>query len=107
MESLWGTDVIIELMNQGTDLTHRNPIQNGTVLHFWAGTPYNDLNSDQENSLAVVKLLVEKGADLLALDDWAFTPILEAANGRMGKCPNLMVLGYLLEKDAVTAEERK
>jgi len=29
-------------------------------------TPYDDTNSHQEDSLAVVKLLVEKGADLQA-----------------------------------------
>lgn len=42
-------------------------IQNGTVMHFWDGALYNEYNSDQEDSLAVVNLLVRKGADLLAM----------------------------------------
>jgi len=104
MDSIWTKDecgavAITELIKNGMDLAQREPIKNGTVLHYWAGTPYDDTNSHQEDSLTVVQLLVEKGADLLALDSWGFTPLLEAANGRDGKGPNLNVLNYLLEKD--------
>jgi len=73
-------DVITELVNNGMDLKQCDPFENGTVLHHWAGN-----FDEQEESMTIVKLLIEKGADLLALDGWSFTPLLEAANGRSGE----------------------
>jgi len=102
-----GAEATINLINSGImDLTKRESFQNGTVLHLWAGTPYDFYNSHQQDSLAVVKLLVDKGADLLALDSWRSTPLLEAANGRSGERPNLEVLDYLLEMDVYSQAEK-
>jgi len=75
-----GANAVTELINNGMDLTQREPSQNRTVLHYWAGTPNYGHKSHQKDSLAVVKLLVEKGADLQALDNWSFTPLLGASD---------------------------
>ncbi len=66
-------DAVTKLINNGMDLIQRELFQNRTVLHYWAGTRYDDYSSHQKDSPAVVKLLVEKGADLHALDSWGFT----------------------------------
>ncbi len=65
------------------------------------------INSDQEDSLEVVRLLIEKGADLVAFDDWGFTPLLIAANGCFrGDRLNLKVLNFLLESSAWNFKKR-
>jgi len=81
-------DALAKLMNQGMDLTQWCSPQNRTDLHYWAAghyfytIPTDDITSHQEDSLAVVKLLVEKGADLLTLNSLGLTPLLAAAIGR-------------------------
>jgi len=97
---------VLMFINNGMDLTWRDPLKNGTILHYWAGTPFNYHNSNQENSLAVVKLLIEKGTDLLAVNSLGYTPLLEAATGRDGECPNLVVLDFLLERDEYSRLEK-
>jgi len=63
--------------------------------------------SRQEDSLRVVKLLIENGADLLALDNWGFTRLLEAANGsHRGDLPTLSVLDFLLEREEYSRAEK-
>ena len=102
-----GADAITKLIKQGMDLVQREPFQNGTVLHFWAGTPYDANSSNQEDSLGVVKLLIKKGADLQALDSWGFTPLLEAANGGpYRRHPNCRVLDFLLERNEYSRAEK-
>jgi len=97
-------DAIIKLINQGMDLGQRSSFFKETVLHYWAGghcfskLAMDDGFSHQEDSLRVVKLLIEKGADPLASNNWGFTPLLEAAKGPYrGELPNLKVLDFLLE----------
>jgi len=76
---IWsGADAVTDLINNGIDLFQREPLKNGTILHYWAGTPYVHRSSNQVDSLAVVKLLIEKGADLQAINSWGFTSLLEA-----------------------------
>jgi len=107
-------DAVTKLVNQGMDLTLRCPfMMDGTVLHYWASGFYFSgfwkavIRPDQEDSLAVVKLLVEKGADVLALDDWGFTPLLVAANGLFsGDHLNLKVLDFLLEREEYSRAEK-
>ena len=107
-------DCITKLINQGMDLTQRSSFFNETVLHYWAGglnfsnVALNDGISYQEDLLRVVKLLIEKGADLLALDNWGFTPLLQAANGGSyrGDLPNLTVLDFLLERKEYSRAEK-
>jgi len=107
-----GCDVnaINKLISQGVDLTQRGSLENGTVLHYWANGPYNTAADDgsihQGDSLDVVKLLIEKGADLLAINSWGFTPLLEAANGRNDDRPNLKVLDFLLEREEYSRAEK-
>ena len=90
----------MKLINQGKmDLTQRTPYFNETVLHYWAGGldefAMDHEISHQEDSLGVVKLFVEKGADLLAVNSWGFTPLIVAANGPYRGLPNLKVLDCL------------
>ena len=66
---------VMKLINQGMDLAQRSSLQNETVLHYWSKGPYNffytnmnDGSICQEESLTVVKLLINKGADLLAVN---------------------------------------
>jgi len=105
-------DAITKLINQGMDLKQRSSFFKETVLHYWAGGHYlsniamNDGISYQEESLEVVKLLVENDANLLAVNNWGFTPLLEAAKGPYrGDRPNLMVLDFLLETNEYSREE--
>jgi len=97
---------VVMFVNSGMDLTWRDPVKNGTILHYWTGTPFNHHNSNQEDSLAVVKLLIENGVDLLAVNSLGYTPLLEAATGRDGEFPNLMVLDFLLERDEYSRLEK-
>jgi len=106
-------DAVTKLINQGMDLTQRAPFFNETVLHYWAGVLYfskSPTNADiayQEDSLRVVKLLIEKGADLLALDDRGFTPLLVAANRPYcGLSINLKVLDFLLTRKEYSRAEK-
>lgn len=102
----FGADALTELINNGMDLLQRDPLMNGTILHLWAGTPFDEDSSRQEDSLAVVKLIVEKGVELQAVNRWGFTALLEAANSRDGECPNLVVLDFLLERDEYSRLEK-
>jgi len=114
-------DATIKLINQGMDLTHQTSFFNETVLYHWAGgldlcefadgLDFCEFFMDpgisyQEDSLRVVKLLVRKGADLLALNSWGFTPLIEAANGPCHGLPNLKVLDFLLERDEYSQAEK-
>lgn len=70
-----------------------------TVLLLHNATPLGsvpDGGVTEEQALSVVKLLVDKGADLLARDYLGFTPILRSAI-RL----NLIILDHLLEGDGV------
>jgi len=96
-------DVITELINHVMDIKQREQFTNRTVLHYWAG----DIElEEQEESLTIVKLLIEKGADLLALDYWGFTPLLKAAIGREIECTNVKVLDFLLEREEYSRAEK-
>jgi len=103
-----GAEAVTKLLNNGMDLDQRDLfLYGGTVLHYWAGTPYdkND-NSRQDDSLAVVKLIIEKGADLQAVNRKGFTPLLEAATGRIGVRSNLEVFDFLLERGEYSRAEK-
>ena len=106
-------DFITKLLNKSMALMQRSSFFEDTVLHYWAGghyfgnIPMDDGISQQEVSLGVVKLLIEQGKDLLALDSWGFTPLLEAANGSYhGDLPNLKVLDFLLESEEYSKAEK-
>jgi len=94
-------DVITELINHDMDLKQCDQFTKGTVLHYWAGGI-----KEQEESLTIVKLLIEKGADLLALDFRGFTPLSRAAIGRADVCINVEVLDFLLERSDYSRAEK-
>jgi len=77
MERMCGVDAITELINHGLDLKRRYPPTGETLLHSMAS---RSRNFTEEDSLPIVQLLVEKGADLLARDNVGFTPLLLAAD---------------------------
>jgi len=104
-----GVEATIALINHGLDLNQccrdfpRAP--NSTIIHDWAGR-----NNQEEDSIVIVKLLVEKGVNLLAKDDEGFTPLLRAAYGNRGYLgghgPNLKVLDFLLEREEFNRMEK-
>jgi len=108
MMPLCGIDAITELVNHGMDLNHRTLSENGTILSYWVSWPHNQTEiGTEEDSLVVVKLLIEKGVHLLAhRDEWGFTPIIEAAYGRNGVRPNYTVLDYLLERTDISLMDK-
>ncbi len=79
------TTLLIEL---GMSVTQQDPVGR-TILHHLAGPA---LMNDTE----VIKLLVEKGADLNARDSEGMTIIMAAAIGN-NELPNLPIFKYLLE----------
>jgi len=96
MKSNCGAEAAKALINHGLDLTQRDPTSSMTILNFWAR---RTVDVTEEQSLSVVKLLVDQGADLLARDRHGLTPILTAAIG--GITPNFSVLDYLLKRNDV------
>jgi len=105
MEKLCGSDAIIALINHGLNLKRRNPSTGETLLHSVAS---RSRYFNEEDSLAIVKLLVEKGADLLALDENGYTPLRKAADDTYNdhRSLNLAVLDFLLERDEYNRMEK-
>lgn len=105
------TTAITALINSGMSLEQRNPYHGYTVLHHWAGNPLGILlesRTEEQSPLAVVKLLVEKGANLMALNNNGFTPILKAAHEFLAHSSreNYSILEYLLERDEIDRKEK-
>jgi len=88
-----GINTTTTLVNHGLNLKQSDPSSGQTVLHY---IHY----SNKAASLAFVKLLIEKGADLTARDDQGFTPLLLAAKA------NWIVLDYLLDRDEYSRMEK-
>ena len=106
---LCGFEAITHLINYGMALDQRTN-EGKTILHDWTGQPIQiDNEGRKEDSIAVIaKLLVEKGADLTALDDYGFTPIFVKASHceEFWFRPKLNVFDYLLERDSINLIER-
>jgi len=107
-EIMCGANAVTALINHGLDLTYRIPFSGETILNYIAGLPYY---LTEEDSLAIVKLLVEKGADLLTLDNKRVSPLMKVTDviDRMDdekSCLNLTVLDFLLERDEYSPMEK-
>jgi len=76
-------------------LKQRIPYTGQTLLHNVIG------RFTEEDSLALVTRLVEKGAELTARDKQGFTPLLTAA-----ETFKLKILDYLLERDQYSRTEK-
>lgn len=106
------TTSIISLINSGMSLEQRNPNDGSSVLHYWAGNPLCRIvlesGTEEPSPLFVVKLLVEKGADLMALDKKGFSPILHAANQFQAQTSSedFSIFDFLLEQDAIDRKEK-
>jgi len=88
--NLYGIGAITALIDYGMDLNHQPP--NGlTILSHWARGPFR---STEEESLAVVKLLTERGANPNSKGASGFSPITKAA-----RCQNWTILDFLLERN--------
>jgi len=98
MERMCGVDVTTILINHGLDLKQYNRRTGETLLHYWAGFPRNFTGED---SLAIVKLLVDKGTHLVTCDSKGFTPLQTAAHDS-----NLKILDYLLSRDEYGRTEK-
>jgi len=94
MRSCCGANAVTTLINHGLILNQRNR-KGQTVLHVWSD--FRHFRVTEEESLAVIKLILEKGASylLMARDHCGLTPILEAV-----LCENEKVLNFLLESDS-------
>jgi len=98
MSTFWcGIEAITALIDHGMDLNHQAP--NGlTILSHWAGRP---THRTEEESLAVVNLLIERGAELNSNGTSGFSPIAYAAHRQ-----NWAILDILLERNDVSRREK-
>jgi len=107
MERMCGIDATTTLVNHGLDLKRCNRRTGVTLLHYWASCPHD---FTEEDSLTIIKLLVEKGANVLARDNDGFTPLLRAAYGSNDngglQTLNLSILDFLLERDEYSRIEK-
>ncbi len=105
-------DATTLLINHGLDLSQRDPKgSKKTILHHWCSRsswcskcccgPEGIIT--EEETLVIVKLLINKGVDLTAPDSEGFTPILCAAAGGTTKGPpNFDCLDFLLKRDEIS-----
>ncbi len=108
------TTTIRALINHGVDVNQRHTSyreDGDTVLHHWASNPLSQLmetRSEEESPLVVIKILVERGADLSALDCYGFTPILRAAHAFSAHCSHehFSILDYLLERGEISRQDK-
>lgn len=90
-----GEEAAVALINRGIDLNQRDS-NGGTMLRRWCDFRRSH-SSDEEDSLPVVKLLLEKGAKLLAPDNYGVTPFLFAAYNHGFMSTTLTTLDLILE----------
>jgi len=94
-----GPDATSTLVKHGMSLTHRIPKTKETILHHWATRRW-------ENSMDVVRLLVERGADLQARDCRGLTPIFPAAAQGFFHSPHFSVFDFLLEREEIENKDK-
>lgn len=73
---LIGFEALDTLISHGLNLDLRNR-KGETILHYWADRSIRHAGDDL---LAVVNLLMEKGANVMARDNCGFTPVFKAIN---------------------------
>jgi len=106
-EQFCGVDAAAALINHGLDLAMRSPYRGQTVLHYYASHKVITCITE-EDSLTIIKLLLSKGADAHAKDEWGFSVILLVASQILLDRPgyNMTILEYLLERDEISREEK-
>jgi len=74
-----------------------------TILHYWSyiRRPIDNPITAEEDTLTVVKLLLDKGADPMARDYEGFTPILLSAFNISGSKITNAVLNFFLEREEI------
>jgi len=102
MGRLCGVDATVTIINHGVDLKQHERFSGETVLHHWASLPYD---FTEEDSLTIVKLLIKKGADVMARNIYGFTPIIIAAQ-TLGYRPNFAFFDFFLERDDIATIEK-
>jgi len=106
MSKLCGIDAITLLVDYGLnvnqrvrfcslDCNHRTDPIEFTILDHWIDLPHS---CTEEESLVVVKYLIERGADLNVQDNKGFTPILKASLRQ-----NLAVLEFFLKMNDINS----
>jgi len=101
-DSSCGLDVVTALVQHGLNLDQLNEFGE-TILLYWARDSYKNPKDwpEAKNGLAIIKLLVNSGARLMARDTKGFTPILTAAYWS-----SLIVLDYLLDLVEIDCKEK-
>jgi len=95
-ESMCGIDTITALIHHGLDLKQRIPQTGQTLLHHITSRfTYDD------SLMALVTLLVDNKADIMARDKEGFTPLLTAANTF-----NVKIFEYLMEREEYSRTEK-
>lgn len=102
-------DVTIALVNHGMSLDLRSK-GNSTSLHFLTDADFSGYHRAGRNATKIVaiKHVVDKKPDLMNDRDIdGFTPILEAAGGKVhDNCPNLVLLDFFLEREDLGRKEK-
>jgi len=90
MSKMCGVDETTALIDHGLNLE-----QLGSLLHHWVNAQPHWFDPNRKNdSIAVIKLLVDKGANFMAKDNNGFTLILAAVKNKNWNC-----VDYFLEKE--------
>ncbi len=99
-ELFCGVDATIALVEHGLNLNQLNS-EGKTILHHWIDfDDYNTKYTEQER-LDIIRLLVDRRANLSAKDANGFTPILLAAEST-----RLKILDELLKREAIDRSEK-
>jgi len=104
MEPMCGVETITTLIDYGLDLKRCDPETGEAIL---LSVMSRTSVYTEEGSLAIIKKLAEKGADLLVRDASGFTPLLRAADDEHdGGRLILSILDFLLERDDYSQIEK-
>jgi len=99
MRHYCGVDATIVLINHGLNLKLRNPRNAESILHHWINLSTRGITEKERQ--AVVKLLIDSGADLMAQDIEGFTPILKSAEYQ-----SFDMLDFLLANDVIDRNQK-
>lgn len=89
------------LINYGMSLEQQSPSGNSTILHHW-------IRSKEKFRFVLIKLLIDKGANLKSLNCLGLSPILAAAHEFSAdkSCDDFNIFEYLLDREEIDRQEK-